>query len=63
MRDVALKESSDKHRKKYRPVLCIDIDEIPQPHHVAVRGGSGIAPVSLVRRKRTGAVLVTAHRP
>jgi hypothetical protein len=38
MRDIALDERSDERREKYRAVLGGDIDEIPQPRHIAIRG-------------------------
>ena len=58
MRDVALNERSDKHRKKHRPVLGGDIDEIPQPRHVAIRGWqwhrSGQLGAEKAHRRRVG---------
>lgn len=38
MRDIALDERSDERRDKYRAVLGGNIDEIPQPRHIAIRG-------------------------
>jgi hypothetical protein len=56
MRDVALNKRRDQHCKKHRPVLGGDVDEVPQPRHVAIlrrhRHRSGQLCAEKVHRRR-----------